>query len=154
ITLSREGNNLIVTVVENPIINEIAFEGNDKAKDEGLLAETTLRPRVVYTRAKVQEDVQRLLQIYRRMGNYAATIDPKIIQLDQNRVNLVYEIHEGNKTKVRTIKFVGNAQFSDDTLRGAIQTKEARWYRFLSSDDNYDQDRIAYDEELLRKYYL
>jgi outer membrane protein insertion porin family len=108
----------------------------------------------VYTRAKVQEDVQRLLQIYRRTGNYAATIDPKIIKLDQNRVNLVYEINEGNKTKVRTIKFIGNKQFSNETLQATVQTKEARWYRFLSSDDNYDQDRMAYDEELLRKFYL
>lgn len=150
----REGNNLVVKVSENPIINEIAFEGNDKAKEEELMAETQLRPRVVYTRAKVQEDVQRLLQIYRRMGNYAATIDPKIIKLDQNRVNLVYEIHEGDKTKVRAINFVGNKRFGDSTLREAIQTKEARWYRFLTSDDNYDQDRVAYDEELLRKFYL
>lgn len=154
ISLFREGNDLIVSVVENPIINEIAFEGNDKVKDEDLANETQLKTRVVYTRAKVQEDVQRILQVYRRLGNYAATIDPKIIKLDQNRVNLVYEINEGNKTKVRTIKFVGNKEFSDDTLQAAIQTKEARWYRFLSSDDNYDQDRISYDEELLRKYYL
>jgi outer membrane protein insertion porin family len=154
ISLFREGNDLVVSVVENPIINEIAFEGNDQVKDEDLTNETQLRPRVVYTRAKVQEDVQRLLQIYRRLGNYAATIDPKIIKLDQNRINLVYEINEGNKTKVRTIKFVGNSKFTDDDLREAIQTKEARWYRFLSSDDNYDQDRIAYDEELLRKFYL
>lgn len=154
ISLYREGNDLIVSVIENPIINEIAFEGNDQIKDEDLNQETQLKTRVVYTRAKVQEDVQRLLQLYRRMGNYAATIDPKIIKLDQNRVNLVYEISEGNKTKVRTIKFIGNKEFSDDTLRSTVQTKEARWYRFLSSDDNYDQDRVGYDEELLRKFYL
>ena len=154
ISLYREGNDLIVSVVENPIINEIAFEGNDQVKDEDLAQETQLKTRVVYTRAKVQEDVQRLLQVYRRVGNYAATIDPKIIKLDQNRVNLVYEISEGQKTKVRTIKFIGNKEFSDDALSSAIQTKEARWYRFLSSDDNYDQDRVAYDEELLRKFYL
>ncbi|MDB5478781.1 MAG: bamA, partial [Alphaproteobacteria bacterium] len=154
VSFMREGDGLVVRVVENPIINEIAFEGNDQVKDEDLANETQLKPRLVYTRAKVQEDVQRLLQIYRRLGNYAATIDPKIIKLDQNRVNLVYEIREGEKTKVRTIKFVGNSQFSDDTLQGAIQTKEARWYRFLSSDDNFDQDRVAYDEELLRKFYL
>jgi outer membrane protein insertion porin family len=154
ISLFREGNDLIVHVVENPIINQIAFEGNEQVKDDDLTNETQLRPRYVYTRAKVQEDVQRLLQIYRRLGNYAATIDPKIIKLDQNRVNLVYEINEGNKTKVRAIKFIGNTQFTSDTLQSTIQTKEARWYRFLSSDDNYDQDRMAYDEELLRKFYL
>lgn len=154
ISLFRENDDLVVSVVENPIINEIAFEGNDQVKDEDLSQETQLKTRVVYTRSKVQEDVQRLLQVYRRLGNYAATIDPKIIKLDQNRVNLVYEINEGKKTKVRTIKFIGNKEFSDDTLSAAIQTKEARWYRFLSSDDNYDQDRVGYDEELLRKFYL
>lgn len=154
ISFLREDNVLIVKVTENPIINEIAFEGNNRVKDEELQAETQLRSRIVYTRAKVQEDIQRLLQIYRRMGNYAATIDPKIIRLDQNRVNLVYEIHEGDKTKVQTIKFVGNKKFSDDVLRDSIQTKESRWYRFLTSDDNYDQDRVSYDEELLRKFYL
>ncbi len=154
VSFFREGGILVIDVVENPMINEIAFEGNDDVKEEELLAETQLRPRVVYTRAKVQEDTQRLIQIYRRLGNYAATIDPKVIKLDQNRVNLVYEIHEGDKTKVRTIKFVGNKQFSDTNLRDAILTKEAKWYRFLTSDDNYDRDRIAYDEELLRKFYL
>jgi outer membrane protein insertion porin family len=154
IQLFREGSLLVVKIVENPIINEIAFEGNDEAKEEDLLSETQLRPRIVYTRAKVQEDVQRLLQIYRRMGHYSATIDPKIIKLDQNRVNLVYEIHEGKKTKVRAINFVGNVRFSDGALREVIQTRETRWYRFLTSDDNYDADRIAYDEELLRKFYL
>ncbi len=150
----REGSTLIVEVKENPMINEIAFEGNDRVKDEDLLAETQLRSRVVYTRARVQEDVQRMLQIYRRLGNYAAMIEPKIIELDQNRINLVYEIREGGKTKVRSIKFIGNKAYGDSALRSAISTKEYRWYRFLSSDDNYDQDRIAYDEELLRKFYL
>lgn len=150
----QDGGALIVKVVENPIISEIAFEGNDKVKESELQAETQLRPRVVYTRAAVQQDVQRMLQIYRRLGNYGATIDPKIIELDQNRVNLVYEIREGDKTKVRSVKFVGNIAYGEGTLRSVISTKEHRWYRFLSSDDNYDQDRIAYDEELLRKFYL
>lgn len=154
ISLFREGNKLVVAVKENPIVNEIAFEGNDKLKTEQLQAETQLRTRTVYTRARVQEDMQRLLQVYRRAGFYAATIDPKIIELDQNRVNLVFEITEGVKTKVSSIKFVGNETFDDSALRSVIQTKEARWFRFLTSDDNYDQDRVAFDEELLRKFYL
>src|SRR5690606_13204604 len=118
----------------NPIIHEIAFEGNEKIKDEELLAETQLRPRVVYTRTKVQEDLQRILQIYKRMGYYSATVDPKIIALDQNRVNLAYEINESGKTSVRKINFVGNRKFSDDALRDVISTKESRWYRFMASD--------------------
>ena len=154
ISFYREANVLIVSVKENPIINEIAFEGNDKVKDSELTGETQLRPRVVYTRSKVQDDLQRILQIYKRLGYYSATIDPKIIPLDQNRVNLVYEIKESGKTTVRTINFVGNKKFSDDALRSVIQTKESRWYKFLSSDDNYDEDRTKYDEDLLRKFYL
>jgi outer membrane protein insertion porin family len=154
VSFFQDGGTLIVKVMENPIISEIAFEGNDKVKETELQAETQLRPRVVYTRAAVQQDVQRMLQIYRRLGNYGATIDPKIIELDQNRVNLVYEIREGEKTKVRSVKFVGNSAYGEGTLRTVVSTKEQRWYRFLSSDDNYDQDRIAYDEELLRKFYL
>lgn len=154
ISFYRENNVLIVAVKENPIINEIAFEGNDKVKDDELMAETQLRPRVVYTRSKVQEDLQRVLQIYKRLGYYSATIDPKIIPLDQNRVNLVYEINESGKTTVRAINFVGNKKFKDDALREVIQTKEKRWYKFLTSDDNYDEDRVKYDEDLLRKFYL
>jgi outer membrane protein insertion porin family len=154
ISFYREGNVLIVEVKENPIINEIAFEGNDKIKDDELLAETQLRPRVVYTRSKVQEDLQRILQIYKRTGYYSATVDPKIIPLDQNRVNLAYEINESGKTAVRSINFVGNTKFTDDALREVISTKQSRWYRFLASDDNYDEDRVKYDEELLRKFYL
>ncbi len=154
INFYREANVLIVSVKENPIINEIAFEGNDKVKDTELTAETQLRPRVVYTRSKVQDDLQRMLQIYKRLGYYSATIDPKIIPLDQNRVNLVYEIKESGKTTVRAINFVGNKKFTDDALRAVIQTKESRWYKFLSSDDNYDEDRVKYDEDLLRKFYL
>jgi outer membrane protein insertion porin family len=154
ISFYREGNVLIVEVKENPIINEIAFEGNDKVKDDELTAETQLRSRVVYTRSKVQEDLQRILQIYKRLGYYSATVDPKIIPMDQNRVNLVYEISESGKTAVRSINFVGNKIFSEEALREVISTKESRWYRFFASDDNYDEDRVKYDEDLLRKFYL
>jgi outer membrane protein insertion porin family len=154
VTLRREGDALIVRVVENPIINRIAFEGNRKLTDETLNKEVQLRPRTVYTRTKVQSDVKRILDLYRRNGRFAATVEPKIIPLDQNRVDLVFEINEGPVTGVRSINFVGNHQFSDSRLREVIQTKESRWYRFFSSNDNYDPDRLTYDRELLRKFYL
>lgn len=149
-------NNGVVTVnvVENPIINQIAFEGNDKIDDSDLLAEIQMRPRQVFTRKKVQSDVSRLYQIYRRQGRFSVVIDPKVIKLDQNRVNLVFEIQEGDVTKVKGIRFVGNRHYDDSKLRGVISTKEAAWYRFLSSDDRYDPDRLAYDQELLRNFYL
>jgi len=154
VKLVREGNTLHVRVVENPIINRIAFEGNNKLADKDLTTEIQLRPRVVYTRTRVQNDVKRVLDLYRRRGYFAASVEPKVIQLSENRVDLVFEINEGSATGVRSINFVGNRQFSDGTLRGAIETKESRWYRFLSTNDNYDPDRLTYDRELLRKFYL
>src|SRR5207253_3447520 len=154
VKLTREGNTLVVRVVENPIINRIAFEGNSKLADNDLNAEIQLRPRVVYTRTRVQNDVRRILELYRRRGRFAATVEPKIIQLSENRVDLVFEINEGESTGVRSINFVGNRVFSDSTLRGTIETKESRWYRFLSTSDTYDPDRLTYDRELLRKFYL
>jgi len=153
-TIRREGNALIVRVVENPIINRVAFEGNKRIDDDVLEAETQLRARVVYTRTRVQSDVQRLVEIYRRSGRFAAHIEPKVIQLSQNRVDLVFEIDEGPLTGVRSISFVGNKIFNDGDLRDEIQTRESAWWRFLTSDDTYDPDRLTFDRELLRKFYL
>jgi outer membrane protein insertion porin family len=154
VAIRQEGPALVVRVVENPIVNRIAFEGNSKLKDENLQQELTLRTRTVFTRAKVQADVKRLQDVYRRTGRFAATIEPKVIQLPQNRVDLVFEINEGAVTGVQRINFVGNKNFADGSLREQIQTRETRWYRFLSSDDVYDPDRLSFDRELLRKFYL
>lgn len=154
VSIRLEGAVLIVSLVENPIINRIAFEGNDKQDDDDLRSELQLRPRVVYTRAKVQADAQRLIELYRRSGRFAATVEPKIIELPQNRVNLVFEISEGEKTKVRRIHYIGNEDFSDSDLRSEIATRESRWWRFLTSNDTYDPDRLLYDREVLRQYYL
>lgn len=154
VVMRRDGSVLVVSVVENPIINRIAFEGNRRISDDVLEAEVQLRPRVVFTRTRVQNDVARILEVYRRSGRFAATVEPQIIQLDQNRVDLVFEIDEGPMTGVRRISFVGNRAFSDARLREQLQTQESRWWRFLTSDDTYDPDRLAYDRELLRRYYL
>jgi len=150
----REDNGVLyVKVQENPIINQIAFEGNKRIEDDELLQEITLRPRQVFTRQKVQTDVTRIYEVYRRSGRFAANIEPKIIKLDQNRVNLVFEIDEGDVTEIEDIRFVGNEIFDDAELRSVISTKEARWYRFLGSDDQYDPDRVQFDQELLRRFY-
>ena len=154
VSLRREGTTLVVSVVENPLINQLAFEGNGKIATELLEAEVQLRPRIVFTRTRVQSDVQRLLQVYRRSGRFAATVEPKVIQLEQNRVDLVFEINEGPMTGIRRIDFIGNQAFSDSRLRGEIATKEMRFYRFLTSNDTYDPDRITFDGELLRRFYL
>jgi len=154
VAISRSGQNLIVRVVENPVINRIAFEGNLRIEDEMLQKEVTLRPRVVFTRTKVQQDVKRILDVYRVNGRFAATVDPKVIRLDQNRADLVFEIDEGPLTKVEKINFIGNRVESDSDLRDVVRTKETAFYRFFSNDDTYDPDRVTFDRELLRQFYL
>ncbi|HWA46026.1 MAG TPA: outer membrane protein assembly factor BamA [Hypericibacter adhaerens] len=153
VTFQRDGRTLVVVVKENPIINELAFEGNDRIDDKQLQSEVQLRPRTVYTQTRVQEDTKRILELYRRSGRYAATVEPKVIPLDQNRVNLVFEINEGSLTTVERIDFVGNKAFSDSTLRDQILTKETAFYRFLTNSDIYDPDRLAADQDALTKYY-
>lgn len=154
VALRQTGGTLVVDVLENPIINEIAFEGNEQIEDAELQSEIQARQRQVFTRTKVQSDVTRLYQVYRRNGRFSVNIEPKVIKLDQNRVNLVFEITEGDVTKVESIRFVGNKKFDDSRLRSEISTKEDVWYRFLNSDDRYDPDRLEFDKELLRRFYL
>lgn len=154
IKFSRNGGTLTVTVVENPIVNRIIFEGNDHLEDDDLKKEVVLQPRSIYTRTSVQNDVKRLLDLYRASGRYSATVTPKVVPLEQNRVNLVYEISEGNVTNIQKIAFVGNKRFSDEDLLEVVRSQEARWYRFFSSDDRYDADRVQYDQELLRRFYV
>jgi outer membrane protein insertion porin family len=154
VSIRREGDALVVRLVENPVINRLAFEGNKKLKDEVLQAEILLKPRVVYTRTKVQNDVKRIQDLYRRSGRFAATVEPKLIQHEQNRVDLVFEIDEGPKTGIRRINFVGNKDYSDSKLREVLLTKEERWWRIMSAHDSYDPDRLTYDRELLRRFYL
>ena len=154
VTIRRDGPDVVVRIVENPIINRLAFEGNRRIEDEILKDEVKLRPRVVFTRSRVQTDLQRIMDLYRRSGRFSAVVEPKVIQLPQNRVDLVFEIKEGELTEIRKIAFVGNREFDDGDLREVVQTKESAWYRFLSSDDTYDPDRLTFDRELLRRHYL
>jgi len=154
VVLRRDGNTLVVRVVENPVINRVAFEGNKKIEDKQLNDEIQLKPRTVYSRTKVQQDVKRILEVYRRSGRFSATVEPKVITLPENRVDLVYEIDEGDKTKVTRISFIGNHVFSDGRLREVVQTVESAWWKFFTSNDTYDPDRLTFDRELLRKFYL
>ena len=154
VTVRLDGDRMVIKLVENPVINRLVFEGNQRVKSDQLQTEVQLRPRSVYTRTKVQSDVKRILDIYRRSGRFAATVEPKLIQLEQNRVDVVFEINEGPGTYVSRINFVGNKKFSDGRLREQLQTKEERWYRFLTQDDSYDPDRVTFDRELLRRHYL
>lgn len=154
VRIRRRGGTVIVVVVENPIINRVAFEGNSEVNDDTLKGEVQLKPRSVFTRARVQSDVQRILDVYRQQGRFAARVDPKIIRLAHNRVDLVFEIQEGPKTTVRNISFVGNEAFTDAQLREIITTTKTGLLSFLKPTNIYDPDRLNLDRELLRQYYL
>lgn len=144
---------LTVRISENPIVNQVVFEGNSKMTSKDLTKELQVKPRSVFTRAKVQADVVRLMEVYRRNGRFAARIDPQIISRPQNRVDLIFAISEGNSTGVSRINFSGNKFFPASTLRSQIATEESKWYWPLSTNDNYDPARLDYDKEMLQRYY-
>ena len=145
---------LTIRVTENPIVNQVVFEGNSKVSDKDLTKEVQIKPRSVFTRAKVQADVGRIVELYRRNGKFAARVEPQIIQRPQNRVDLIFSITDGPTTGVSKINFSGNRIYDSETLRGQLATEESRWWKFLASNDNYDPDRLLYDKDLLRKYYI
>lgn len=152
--IAPDGTRLLVQVVENPSINRINFEGNDLISDEQMLALITSRPRRPYTRSRAEADAEVLIENYRRTGRYGAIVEPVIIELPDNRVDLVFEITEGEVTEIYEINFVGNDVFSDRTLRGEIDTSESGLLGFLLSSDVYDPDRLEFDKQLLRRFYL
>jgi outer membrane protein insertion porin family len=153
VSIELQNGDLVVRVIENPIINQVVFEGNHNLKDDKIRDEVTVRPRGIFTKGKVQGDVQRIVELYRRSGRISVTVTPKIVQLPQKRVDLIFEIDEGPKSGILRVNFLGNKQFSENDLRGVIVTRESRLYRFFSSNDNYDPDRLDYDQEQLRKFY-
>lgn len=154
VEIGRQESTVVITVVENPVVNQVAFEGNSEVDEATLQAEVQLKPRSVYTRARALADSQRILDVYRRQGRFAAVVEPKLIELEQNRVNVVFEISEGTATKVKGIHFVGNRAFSDSQLRDIITTTQTGWFDFLKGTSIYDPDRLSLDRELLRQYYL
>lgn len=154
VRLSRSGDTLVVHVVENPIVNRVAFENNHKLSDDQLRPEMQIRPRAVFTPALAEADRQHILDMYAKRGYYDATVEPKIIRLDQNRVDVVFQVNDGSATLISKIVVTGNKAFSEDRLTEVINSRESRWWRFLSSSDQYDPERLAYDRELMRRFYL
>lgn len=152
-TIDVQGEDLVVRVIENPIINQVIFEGNSSLSNDKLRDEINLHPRSIFTRAHVQGDVQKMVELYRRSGHISAQVTPKVVELPQKRVDLVFEITEGPKTGILRVNFLGNKAFDDAALRDVVVTKESSWYKFFQSNDNYDPDRIEYDREQLRKHY-
>jgi outer membrane protein insertion porin family len=149
-----ETGDIVLRVRENPIINRVIFEGNKHLKDDKIRKEVKLAPRQIFTRTAVRQDVGRIIELYRRQGRFAAVIAPKMVSLDQNRVDIVFEVSEGPKSKVRQINIIGNEVFSDNKLREQMYTKQSRWFRLLSSATSYDQDRLGADQQKLRQFYL
>jgi outer membrane protein insertion porin family len=150
-----ETGNLVIAVRENPVINRIILEGNKRLKEDKILPEIKLAPRQIFTRSAARADVERILELYRRQGRFAARVEPKIVQLDQNRVDVVFEIYEGDLAKVRAINILGNEHFADDRLRKEMYTRQAGGVLgFLKSNDTYDPDRLAADQQKLRAFYL
>jgi len=137
----RDGN-VLISVVENPIINRVILEGNKALKTDKITDEIEAEPRAIFTRSKVQEDVQRIIELYRQSGRFAANVTPKVVQQPQNRIDLIFEITEGPVTGVKRINFIGNNEYSDGRLRKEIVTEESIWYKFFSSNDNYDPGRL------------
>lgn len=145
---------LTVDVKENPLVNKVAFEGNEDIADVRLKEFITLKPRKVYSQEKVQRDVNTILAYYRQNGHFLAKVTPQLIERDQNRVDVVFVIEESEETEIDSIRFVGNDRFDDADLRAAIRTKESAWWRFMSSSDIYDPDQLEVDKELLRRFYV
>lgn len=154
VKISHVGGHLVVTVIENPVINRIAFEGNKKIKDEQLSGEISSKPRGTFSRPMVQSDALRIAEIYRRSGRYDVHVTPEIINQPNNRVDLIFTIEEGVKTGVKDIEFVGNSYFSAARLKDIIKTHETNLLSFLGNGDVYDPDRVEADRDLIRRFYL
>jgi len=152
--LGGETGNIVVQVRENPVINRIILEGNKRLKSEKINPEIKLAPRQIFTRSKARADVARIIELYRRQGRFAARVEPKIVQLEQNRVDVVFEINEGPQSRIRAINIIGNNQFSDHEIRSEMVTKQSSLLSFLGSGAVYDPDRLAYDQQKLRQFYL
>ncbi len=154
VKINQAGGRLVVSVVENPVIGRVAFEGNKKVKDDQLNAEVQSKARGTLSRPMVQSDAQRISEIYRRSGRYDVSVVPEIIEQPNNRVDLIFTINEGAKTGVKSIQFIGNNYYSSYRLKDVIKTRESNFLSFLGSGDIYDPDRVEADRDLIRRYYL
>ncbi len=153
IEIAFEDNKLQINVRENPTINLVKFSGNSKIKDEDLIIEISLKERSVYSRSKVKKDTDRMLSLYQRSGRLSTEIIPKVELLDNNRINLTYEIEESDVAEVSKIIILGNEVFTSSKIKSIMNTKEKTLLRFLSSADRYDPDKLEYDKQLVTEFY-
>ena len=154
VQIRDEQGAITIQVRENPVINRIILEGNKRLKDDKINPEIRLAPRQIFTRSRARADVARIIELYRRQGRFAASVEPKMVQLEQNRVDVVFEINEGPKSRIQQINIIGNERFSDGDLRGEMVTKRTGPLSFLGSGNVYDPDRLAFDQQKLRQFYL
>jgi len=154
VSVRNDAGRVVITVKENPVINRIILEGNKHLKEDKINPEIKLAPRQIFTRSKVRADVARIIELYKRQGRFGASVEPKMVMLDQNRVDIVFEITEGPKSKVRQINILGNHEYSAGQLRGVMATKEARPLHLFRGGTSYDPDKLAYDQQKLRQFYL
>lgn len=153
VSITRQGNDLVVHVQENPIVNAVYFQGNSAVTDKDMKAAIALRPNAVFTPAEAADARRAILALYAKKSHYDATVTPEIVKLPENRVNVVFVCHDGPQTLISRINFIGNRHYSQSRLREVISTRQSAWFRFLSSSDEYSPERVQYDEELLRKFY-
>ncbi len=154
VSITRDGANLNVTVVENPTVDEVLFSGNKAVSDKDAQAAISLKSRSVFTPAAAETARRAILGVYAQKGYYNAKVEANIIKLSDNRVNVVFKCTDGAQTLVSRIAFIGNDHFSQGTLRDVVSTREYAWFRFFSGADEYSAQRIEYDEYLLHKFYL
>jgi outer membrane protein insertion porin family len=154
VKINQSGGKLIVTVIEAAVINKIAFEGNHRIKDEQLLEEIQSKERGPLSRASVQADTQRIIEVYQRNGRFDVKVTPEIIQRPNDRIDLIFKVDEGEKTGIKHIAFVGNTSYPAWRLKEVIKTSESNWLSFLQTTDVYDPDRIEADRDLIRRFYL
>ena len=154
VKIDLKGSSIVIDVDERPAISSITFEGNDKVDTDVLKGEVQIKVRDIYVPTKVQSDVERIKMIYQRMGLLNAKVEAVTENKRRNRVEIIFKISEGDKNYIEDISFVGNKAFSSSDLREQMMSKTKRWYRFFSSTDTFDPDRLNYDKELLRRYYF
>ena len=154
VNIVRRGATVVIRISENPLINVVNFEGNSEIDDETLQKEVEVKESMIFTKARIQSDTRRVLALYQAKGFYNVKVDPQLIRQPENRVNIAFVISENGKTEVKNITFTGNKSFSADTLQGVLVTKQSSWWNPFLKNNTYDADRLEYDKELLRRYYL
>ncbi|CUH84952.1 outer membrane protein assembly factor BamA [Thalassovita mediterranea] len=148
------GGTLVIEVTEYPTVNRVAIEGNRRLKDEDLTAFLEIKPRLVFDPAKADRDAEKIAEAYAQQGRLASRVTPKIIRRSDNRVDVVFEVFEGDVTEIERISFVGNAVYPDRRLRRVLSTKQAGLLRRFLRSDTLVEDRIEFDKQVLSDFYM